>query len=562
ESSSFLFPAGPLPYATLDIVAVLTDSSGKVMEEISRAIRKLPYQKGEVWLGKDMNWYVDGVPFFINGTWSGAEDVNPYYNVTMDGHVKEALTITGHLAWSKPRSVRDKIREGIWDDEVRNFYLGRLQKAKETPNLFAYFFWDEISTYVANIKVAENIYNLLVEEDPYHPVLLTNGSSVVNARNFAKCGDIISRHAYPRISRDVPINDMSKIIRVLEDVPNIRALHPYHRFTLPWLQQGFNYGDVSMRGVRMPSFIERRNEYLLSFLLGADGVIQYNRQYNFYPELYIGVPHHTKEFAFLGDAILAPVSSLSVKSSPASIRTLLKETKKGLFLFVCNAQMEPVKATITVPGIGKHGSQLQVVSEDRTVSLKNESFTDAFDTFEVRVYTTVKEIPDLTPIKEICAAIEKEYAKRKKPGNLAYQRYEDVTLTVTASSNGMESSGGRANNGLWHVADGLCELPTTRQSRVMYWQDTTKNEGPDWIELKFHTMQTIQKVVVFPHEKSLRDYEVQLFIDGNWKTVDKVSNRSDAEIVHTFKAVKTDRIRIWVTATNGPYAKIAEIEVY
>ncbi|MFA7517169.1 MAG: hypothetical protein WC049_09380, partial [Candidatus Ratteibacteria bacterium] len=69
-------------------------------------------------------------------------------------------------------------------------------------------------------------------------------------------------------------------------------------------------------------------------------------------------------------------------------------------------------------------------------------------------------------------------------------------------------------------------------------------------------------VVVFPHEKSLRDYEVQLFIDGNWKTVDKVSNRSDAEIVHTFKPVKTDRIRIWVTATNGPYAKIGEIEVY
>jgi hypothetical protein len=567
ESSSFLFPAGPLPYATLDIVAVLTDSSGKVIEEISRAIRKLPYQKGEVWLGKDMNWYVDGVPFFINGTWGHKEDVNPYYNVIFDWDFQDALTISGDLAWGKPRWVRDKIREGVWDEQLRNFYLERLQKAKATPKLFAHFFWDEISTYVVDIKVAEKIYNLLVEEDPYHPVLLTNGRSVINARNFAKCGDIISRHAYPRISRDVPINDMSTVVRVLEDVPNIRALHPYHRFTVPWLQQGFNYGDVSMRGVRMPSFIERRNEYLLALLLGADGIIQYNRQYNFYPELYIGVPHHTKEFAFLGDAILAPVSSLSVKSAPASIRTLLKETKKGLFLFVCNAQMEPVKATITVPGIGKHGSRLRIVSEDRTISLKNESFTDTFDTFEVRVYTTVKEIPDLTPVKEICAAIEKEYAKRKKPGNLAYQRYEDVTLTVTASSNRMGSAGwgGRANNGLWHVADGLCEIVpgiSPSEAHIMYWQDTTKDEGPDWIELKFHTMQTIQKVVVFPHEKSLRDYEVQLFIDGNWKTVDKVSNRSDAEIVHTFKAEKTDRIRIWVTATNGPYAKIGEIEVY
>ena len=45
-------------------------------------------------------------------------------------------------------------------------------------------------------------------------------------------------------------------------------------------------------------------------------------------------------------------------------------------------------------------------------------------------------------------------------------------------------------------------------------------------------------------------------------TVAEVADKQEDVIETVFSSVKTDRIRIWVTAANGPIAKITEIELY
>ena len=166
----------------------------------------------------------------------------------------------------------------------------------------------------------------------------------------------------------------------------------------------------------------------------------------------------------------------------------------------------------------------------------------------MHVYTTSKEETGLLSVKEVCKKIDAVQQARKKPGNLAFQMYRDDGVTVTASSGG----GPR----LWHLVDGI--IPSGRT----VWVDKTPKEYPDWIEIKLPEAHSIGRVVVYPHEKSLKDYSVQAFVAREWKDVDKVTGNDKEMITHKFSPVVTDRIRLWITAANGPNSTIAEIEVY
>lgn len=555
------FPVEKLPCGKLEIVATLAARDGKTLAETRQRLHKLPYKKGEVWRGQDMNWHVDGKPFFINAVWGYPKDYNPYYNAAINSPSANMMEIGAGTCFGFPPAIRPKIRAGTFDDEVRDFYRKRVNKAKDKPNLLGHFLVDEPTCAGYNAKVLEAIYQVLAEEDPYHPVITSYGTSLTGIRDFARCCDMnLGRHCYPTISRDKRHSDLSKVVLVLDDVPKVFE-NMYHKQTTGWLQQGFNYGDCSQVNTRVPSYMENRNENLLALTLGANGFLAYPRTVSAYPELSIGMPHLAKEQLYLGRAVLAPRSELPVNASTRTMKTLLKDVAGNLFLFACNAQMEPSEVLITIPGISKRARQFHVISEERTVKLQGDSFTDAFDTFQVHVYTTSRERPELMPIKEICRLIEEAYTKRRKPGNLAYQRHEGLRLILRASSNTASGLGGRADNGLWHVTDGVTNTSFDKY-KCLTWQDSTKNKFPDWIELQFKQAHSIGRVKVYPYAKSLRDYSVQALVDDRWQDLDKVAGRKEDLIAHTFKSVKTDKIRIWVTAANGPHSRITEIEVY
>ena len=69
-------------------------------------------------------------------------------------------------------------------------------------------------------------------------------------------------------------------------------------------------------------------------------------------------------------------------------------------------------------------------------------------------------------------------------------------------------------------------------------------------------------MVVYPFEQSLRDYRVEASVDGEWREVAAVSGQQADRIEHQFEPVTTDRIRLVVTAANGPNSMVTEVEVY
>ena len=136
-------------------------------------------------------------------------------------------------------------------------------------------------------------------------------------------------------------------------------------------------------------------------------------------------------------------------------------------------------------------------------------------------------------------------------------------VDVYASSNLFK----RVNNNcaLWHLADGVTEgtpCVSTHRSGVIASQDETPDKTPDWVELVFKKPVTAGRVVVYPALDSLKDYEVQVEVDGKYVTVSKVTDAKGLAQEHKFAPVTTNKVRIFVNATRGAYTRIYEVEVY
>ncbi|MPN63022.1 hypothetical protein SDC9_210776 [bioreactor metagenome] len=101
-----------------------------------------------------------------------------------------------------------------------------------------------------------------------------------------------------------------------------------------------------------------------------------------------------------------------------------------------------------------------------------------------------------------------------------------------------------------------------RSKPLVVWSDDTPGQGPDWIELDFGKPVAMGKAVIYPVDNTLRDYEIQLWKDGRFETVATVKNASGKKQEISFNPLESEKLRVYITNTNGPHAVIDEIEVY
>lgn len=553
-SSRVTFDVASLPEGRLKLHARLTDAAGQEVATTVRPVRKLPRKAGEVWLGKDQQWYVNGKPFFLNGGWNYAKDFVESYNAFTSEQPGGAklldTTLMNELHYNAKSLEEKRLSEA---DAV--FVRQYVRTKRDHPTLFGYYISDEPECGSVQASALEDVYQVIVEEDPYHPVIISN-DSMAGLRNYARCADINGLHPYPPPLRSLKHKDLTEVPGFIEGAVALFAKRR-HKQTMAYLHQGFNYGDYGAVNHRIPTYEEYRNQNLLAMICGARGTIQFNRMVAHYPELYIGMPHLTRELAFLEPVFAASDTGEKPLADSDTARLLLKKREGQRWLFVCNAEMTARDIALTLPGIGKD-EQLTVLSEGRTVATRNGRWTDHFGAFECHIYTTANA-SGLPTVAEIVAEIAAANAVRRKPGNLAYQEFEGDGVVVTASSNAAGKYR-RPDNALWHVVDGVVD--TTDRYKALTWQDTTENQAPDWVAIKLVKAQAVGRVVVYPLEQSLKDYSVQVFIEGAWKDIASARGQKAGKLTHSFEPVNTDRVRLLITATHGPIAKVAEMEVY
>ena len=557
----FEFPAGPLPEERMEIFAQVTDASGKVRFSCTEPLRKLPYRKNEVWRGKDGVWRVDGKKTFILASW-GACDVSflPDYNIVVPdglGRNGKGLRINRATIFGIGK-LRRMLREKGATDEVKEQYRQIVRRTKDDPLLFAHYLCDEPDCFGFTVERLEAVQKVIADEDPYHPILISTTSRGGTA--YGKCAELNGMHVYPRPIQGKTMCGFERIVMHMDRIINVFRTGGIQQDVV-FLHQGFNYGDCGVApSNRVPSYEEFRNQNLMVLILGAKGLFQYNRTEETYPELYLGLPELIREQKLVGEeAVIQPPSDVEPKSSVPSVRMLARKNDKGYYwLLACNMSHDTVDAKISFAPFGS--GKFTVLSEDRTV--QGAEITEHFTPFQVHVYTNQPDLPELKSVRQINAEIEQVYAARKKPGNLVYQRNEQEVLKVTASSNQADSR--RKDAALWHLTDGMTEGRPAKShgSGVVAYCDKTPGEWPDWIQYDFRAPLTVGRVEIFPVADSVKDYELQVWDGGKFVTVHKASNVSGKKLTAVFKPVKTEKLRLVVTAGRGKNTRLFEMDVY
>ncbi|WP_328330431.1 discoidin domain-containing protein [Kribbella sp. NBC_00382] len=104
------------------------------------------------------------------------------------------------------------------------------------------------------------------------------------------------------------------------------------------------------------------------------------------------------------------------------------------------------------------------------------------------------------------------------------------------------------------------------------WNDATKGTFPDWLQVTFDQPQTVGRVDLYTLNSKqypaarygLKDWDVQVQVNGAWQTVAEVRGNTAPLVSSTFTPVIATAVRVLVLASNeGPtYSRIVELEAY
>jgi len=108
------------------------------------------------------------------------------------------------------------------------------------------------------------------------------------------------------------------------------------------------------------------------------------------------------------------------------------------------------------------------------------------------------------------------------------------------------------------------------------WASDPTEPMPQWVELDFAEPVAANTVCLFFDtdlntrmrsrsglSKCVRDYEVQALVEGEWRTLARVEDNYQRRREHTFEAVRSSKLRLLVSSTNGAKsARVFEIRLY
>lgn len=519
---------------------------------IEHPLRKLPRRNGEVWRDREGFWRIDGKRVFMVTEWNDLHV--PGVNASVHANPDCRLIDPTLLYSSFP--AKKSFRQPIIDPPSEKIIRDTVKEKSINPELFAWYLADEPEVVGMSASGLSGAAEIIRDEDPYHPIILSN-DTVSGLKDFGSAAEINGLHPYPNPAKGKQRPGFGRIVVFMDEAAMLNAgnRRPQSIF---YLQQGFNYGDFGSLSSRIPTFDEIRTQFWMTTIMGGRGIMFYNRTTEHYPELAIGTPEIGREFAALQDMLTADDQPGGL--TKGKLRTVIKKVGTNLWILAVSTQEAPFDYEFNIPELG--GRKLQVWREGRSITPVNGRFSDRFDNFDVHIYTTDPDTHGLRTIAEVEQEIAARNTARRKPGNLAFQMFEHDRMTLRASSNHWLQ--GRADNTLWHVTDGvnLGDKSDAYGNQRTFFHDATPNLLPDWIELEFPEPVTVGRVVVYPVKHSLKDYEVQIWQNNDWKTVGRVKDAQGDFQEVKFGSEITAKIRVFITANRGTYTKIAEIEVY
>jgi hypothetical protein len=423
------------------------------------------------------------------------------------------------------------------EDQLRQ-YVRRLRDHKA---LMAYYIYDEPEFVPVLPERLTRAYEIIQEEDPYHPCIILNMQFDAIDR-YASSADIIMPDPYPSFRENMgPISGIVKVAKHLKEAA--RASEGNQAL---WIApQAFEW-DAQTPAARAPNFLELRNQQVQAIVSNAKGFVWwiYGRQLND-KNLELGMPFLAREAERLQAAILSPNTEevLQVTTAgSAHLHTAVRKVGEHIYVFAVNTSPESIGAvSFTLPSLGT--STLQLVSEMRDVRVGNGKWRDTFEGYASHIYTTDPHYEFGQTIVAVQRRIDEALARLDKPGNLAFRGRGAEVETSSHLEYGVYAK--RLNDGydgrLWQAQQG---------------------KEPAWIQVNFPSSAEIGRVVAVTNARS---YEIQIKVGSQWKTVVTAEKPADTPLVAPFSPQTTDAVRLLIhSAGTRSWDKITvqEIEAY
>ncbi len=576
----------------------LSASCGNYSQKLT--IRKLPYQKNEVWLDQYGITYVDGkkyLPFgwFGNAPLHQVKGMNSYVTYTRFNNAEhyqkdfekssDETKRMGLLYPLQELSGRFEYKDLNYNQRLSN--LNAVQKkhiekfvklTRSSKNVLGYYLADEPDIRQDNPEWYTELTQYLQQLDPYHPTVMLN-CTTSGIKRYRNTADILFPDYYPDFYEDAPRQPLHGMATTI-------ATGNQYRPT--WgVIQGFAWLPRSVKTQspgRAPTYAEIRNQVYNCFAANAKGVLFYHYydKSQMFSSLRFGMDFMANELDILKDYLLDPniPDMISVKSADPYFQCSYKTLDGRICIIAVNNSYKKITADITVKNQAL--KKLFVAAENRTVTLNNGKFSDTFEPCAVHVYINDENIAKApASISANAQKIADFDAKRKKNGNILavgelkvkHMRHGKEALpahfpVIKATSEYKEYFSRTSDTPLF-LFDGICEdVPLDAH---MCYRPRPNDKQPE-LTITLPQEKEIGKLVIYPVKKNIFycsrqvnfntkiSGSIQIMLNGKWQETAKFSNNTDSPaITAVFSPQKTKNIKI---IFNSNDFAISEIEAY
>ena len=266
--------------------------------------------------------------------------------------------------------------EGYSDIQKRELLIREIKTFMNHPALLAWYIADEPTGNKVTPKTLEEIYKLVKEIDPWHPVSIVFMAPFLSAKKFENALDIVMADPYP--IPDLPAS-------IVGDVAGKLRTEFYGKKPVWIVPQAFGGGELWSRE---PSIQEIRSMTYQSVINGATGIQYFVRQgLNAFPKSlssWSECGRMALEIAELTPWLLSDVESNPVNSFSKSIAVLSKFYDGQLLILAVNKINEPQRTDIRIAGIGN--AKARLIFENRIITVNDGIMSDILTAYGSQAY--------------------------------------------------------------------------------------------------------------------------------------------------------------------------------
>ncbi len=294
-----------------------------------------------------------------------AEDLEPIREY-MDHCAEVGMKVNYHVMWTNRPSL---------DEEQWASLRAEIEAFRDHPALLSWYIADEPSADRA--AHLSEVYRVVKELDPYHPVTVVFYRGAEHARLFTDAMDIVMGDPYPIPNRSVTyVSEMSDSLNSAFDF----------RKNLWIVPQAFG-GNEHWR--REPTAGEQQVMTYLALIHGARGIQYFIRSprisFPKSPIMWAKCGQLALETAELTPALLSPEPRPEVASSVPAVHACGLLDRGIITVLATNTENKPHIVRLQVDGIDYTG-EAEVLFEDRRVQVTEGAIEEPIDAFGRRAY--------------------------------------------------------------------------------------------------------------------------------------------------------------------------------